>query len=77
MSVTLQAVHKPSVYDMQIGYACVSKSGDAQNLDLQYDALTEAGVDKATLYEDRARARRTAAPDATPASRRCARTIRW
>ena len=39
---------------MNIGYARVSKSGDAQNLDLQYDALTEAGVAKESIYEDRA-----------------------
>ena len=39
---------------MQIGYARVSKAGDAQNLDLQYDALTEAGVAKEAIYEDRA-----------------------
>ena len=39
---------------MNIGYARVSKSGDAQNIDLQYDALTEAGVAKEAIYEDRA-----------------------
>ena len=37
---------------MNIGYARVSKSGDAQNLDLQYDALTQAGVAKEAIYED-------------------------
>ena len=31
---------------MNIGYARVSKAGDAQNLDLQYDALTADGVAK-------------------------------
>ena len=39
---------------MNIGYARVSKSGDAQNLDLQHDALTEAGVATEAIYEDRA-----------------------
>ena len=39
---------------MNIGYARVSKAGDAQNIDLQYDALTEAGVTKEAIYEDRA-----------------------
>ncbi len=39
---------------MNIGYARVSKSGDAQNTDLQYDALTEAGVTREAIYEDRA-----------------------
>ena len=39
---------------MNIGYARVSKAGDAQNTDLQYDALTEAGVTRESIYEDRA-----------------------
>lgn len=30
---------------MLIGYARVSKADGSQSLDLQYDALTEAGVD--------------------------------
>ena len=47
---------------MQIGYARVSKSGDAQNLDLQYDALTKAGVDKQFIYEDRASGKKDSRP---------------
>ena len=47
---------------MNIGYARVSKSGDAQNLDLQYDALAEAGVDKGAVYEDRASGKKDSRP---------------
>ena len=47
---------------MNIGYARVSKSGDAQNLDLQYDALTKAGVDKQFIYEDRASGKKDSRP---------------
>ena len=47
---------------MQIGYARVSKAGDAQNLDLQYDALTEAGVAKESIYEDRASGKKDSRP---------------
>ena len=47
---------------MNIGYARVSKSGDAQNLDLQYDALTKAGVAKEAIYEDRASGRKDSRP---------------
>ena len=47
---------------MNIGYARVSKSGDAQNLDLQYDALTEAGVAKEAIYEDRASGKKDSRP---------------
>ena len=51
-----------TVYDMNIGYARVSKSGDAQNLDLQYDALSKAGVAKETIYEDRASGKKDSRP---------------
>lgn len=47
---------------MNIGYARVSKSGDAQNLDLQYDALTKAGVAREAIYEDRASGKRERRP---------------
>ena len=36
---------------MLIGYACVSKTDGSQSLDLQRDALTEAGVEAASIYE--------------------------
>ena len=39
---------------MLIGYMRVSKADGSQTVDLQRDALTEAGVDPAYLYEDRA-----------------------
>ena len=48
---------------MNIGYARVSKSGDAQNLDLQYDALTKAdGVAREFIYEDRASGKKDSRP---------------
>ena len=47
---------------MNIGYARVSKAGDAQNLDLQHDALTAAGVDKQFIYEDRASGKKDSRP---------------
>lgn len=37
---------------MLIGYARVSKADGSQSLDLQRDALTEAGVETASIYED-------------------------
>jgi DNA invertase Pin-like site-specific DNA recombinase len=36
---------------MLIGYIRVSKSDGSQVLDLQRDALTEAGVDASRIYE--------------------------
>lgn len=57
---------------MNIGYARVSKSGDAQNLDLQYDALTEAGVDKAVIYEDRVSGKK----DSRPGLEACLKALR-
>jgi DNA invertase Pin-like site-specific DNA recombinase len=39
---------------MLIGYARVSKSDGSQVLDLQIDALIEAGVQKENIYTDRA-----------------------
>jgi DNA invertase Pin-like site-specific DNA recombinase len=38
---------------MQIGYTRVSKADGSQVLDLQRDAMIEAGVEPAHLYEDR------------------------
>ena len=42
---------------MLIGYARVSKADGSQLLDLQRDALLDAGVDEERLYEDRASGR--------------------
>ena len=39
---------------MLIGYARVSKADGTQNLDLQFDALIQAGVHKDNIYEDEA-----------------------
>ena len=47
---------------MNIGYARVSKAGDAQNLDLQYDALAAAGVAGEFVYEDRASGKKDSRP---------------
>ena len=47
---------------MNVGYARVSKTGDAQNLDLQVDALTGAGVAARAIYEDRASGKKESRP---------------
>ena len=47
---------------MNIGYARVSKAGDAQSLDLQVDALTGAGVAARAIYEDRASGKKDSRP---------------
>ncbi len=47
---------------MLIGYAHVSKADGSQLLDLQRDALLDAGVDEARIYEDRASGRRDHRP---------------
>ena len=47
---------------MNIGYARASKAGDAQNLDLQHDALTKAGMAKEAIYEDRASGKKEGRP---------------
>ncbi|MCE2892648.1 MAG: recombinase family protein [Hyphomonadaceae bacterium] len=39
---------------MLIGYARISKADGSQSLDLQRDALLEAGVDAGNIYEDQA-----------------------
>ena len=39
---------------MLIGYARVSRADGSQSLDLQLDALIEAGVEKAQIYSDMA-----------------------
>ena len=47
---------------MLIGYARVSKADGSQLLDLQRDALVEAGVDLERLYEDKASGRKDHRP---------------
>ena len=47
---------------MNIGYARVSKAGDAQNLDRQHDALTAAGVAREAIYEDHASSKKDDRP---------------
>ena len=50
---------------MLIGYMRVSKSDGSQNVDLQRDALTAAGVNPARIYEDHASGRLDARPGLT------------
>ncbi len=50
---------------MQIGYMRVSKSDGSQVLDLQRDALIQAGVAPGHVYEDRASGRLDARPGLT------------
>jgi len=47
---------------MLIGYARVSKSDGSQSLDLQTDALAEAGVGEVHVYHDRASGKQDARP---------------
>ena len=57
---------------MNIGYARVSKAGDAPNLDLQYDALTKAGVAREFIYEDCALGKK----DSRPGLAACLKALR-
>lgn len=50
---------------MLIGYMRVSKHDGSQNLDLQRDALIEAGVDKNRIYYDMASGKNDARPGLT------------
>jgi DNA invertase Pin-like site-specific DNA recombinase len=50
---------------MLIGYARVSKSDGSQVLDLQRDALVEAGVEASRIYEDLASGRKDDRPGLT------------
>lgn len=47
---------------MLIGYARISKADGSQSLDLQYDALTEAGVTATNIYEDQISGKRDERP---------------
>ena len=47
---------------MLIGYARVSKSDGSQSLDLQFDALKEAGVAKKHIYHDMASGKKDGRP---------------
>jgi DNA invertase Pin-like site-specific DNA recombinase len=50
---------------MLIGYARVSTSDGAQVLDIQHDALAEAGVEASRIYEDLASGRKDDRPGLT------------
>jgi len=50
---------------MLIGYARVSKADGSQSLDLQYDALTKAGVEESHIYTDRASGKKDDRPGLT------------
>ena len=55
---------------MLIGYARISKADGSQSLDLQRDALREAGVRDDAIYEDQASGQRETARGSPPPSRR-------
>jgi|SRR5215469_10715595 len=57
---------------MLIGYMRVSKADGSQVLDLQHDALINAGVKRGRLYEDRA----TGKKDARPGLEACLKALR-
>ena len=50
---------------MLIGYARISKADGSQSLDLQRDALREAGVSDDAIYEDQAFGQREDRPGLT------------
>lgn len=52
---------------MLIGYARISKADDSQVLDLQIDALVEAGIDKENIYTGKI----SGVKDARPGLERC------
>ena len=57
---------------MKIGYARVSKSDGSQSLDLQRDALKQAGVTKKNIYHDRASGKK----DDRPGLEACLKALR-
>src|SRR4051794_18642179 len=57
---------------MLIGYARVSQAEGSQSLDLQRDALREAGIPEDQIYEDRA----SGARDDRPSLEACLRALR-
>jgi DNA invertase Pin-like site-specific DNA recombinase len=57
---------------MKIGYMRVSKANGAQTLDLQRDALVEAGVEPEAIYEDQASGKR----DDRPGLAACLKALR-
>ena len=61
---------------MLLGYARVSKADGSQLLDLQVDALREAGIDSERIYQDRMSGRHDQRPG-LDASRPCARATPW
>jgi DNA invertase Pin-like site-specific DNA recombinase len=57
---------------MLIGYARISKTDGSQVLDLQKDALIEAGVDAESIYTDQASGKR----DDRPGLQACLKALR-
>ncbi|TNC80012.1 MAG: transposon DNA-invertase [Oleiphilus sp.] len=57
---------------MKLGYARVSKADGSQTLDLQMDALTEAGVNKSNIYQDQASGKK----DDRPGLESCLKALR-
>ncbi len=57
---------------MLIGYARISKADDSQVLDLQIDALIEAGVDKDNIYTDKI----SGVKDERPGLENCIKALR-
>ena len=47
---------------MLVGYCRVSIADDRQTTDLQQDALSNIGIDKRNIYEDRASGSKTTVP---------------
>ena len=57
---------------MLIGYARVSKADNSQVLDLQIDALTNAGVNEGNIYTDKI----SGSKDERPGLENCLKALR-
>lgn len=54
---------KKEWWKMRIGYICVSKSDGSQVLDLQHDAMIDAGINPERIYKDLSSGRKDDLPD--------------
>ena len=69
----LRPIYRKRAYETcTFGYARVSKSGDAQNLGLQYGALIAVGVAQKSIYEDLASGKN----DSRPSLDACLKALR-
>ena len=62
LTTSFLVVRVPHAHRLRAGYARVSKSDGSQLLDLQLDALQQAGVNPARIYQDQASGRKDQRP---------------